>query len=347
MSRPPAAPHVTVPAATPESIFLTGGAGFIGSHCADALLASGRSVTIFDNLSTGSGAWLDAQRGRPGLRVVIADLADHDRLRREMGGHGAVWHLAASADIPGGYTDTRMDLDSSVAGTRNVLEAMRATGVRTLLFSSSGAVYGLPGEHGVTEAAGPLLPNSLYSASKLAAEAFISAYCHLFGLRAWIFRFGNVLGARMPRGVIRDFATRLARDPRHLEILGDGRQAKSYLLVEECIEGMLHLAGTAEADEERPCRVVNLGASGTTDVHGIARRVIAELGLEDVAITVRGDRFAWPGDQPRVRLDVSLAAAHGWQARRTSDEAVGEAVRRMVAHLGLDRACAAGGVAGS
>ncbi len=327
--------EVRVPDSTPAAILLTGGAGFIGSHCAEALLSSGRSVTIFDNLSTGNRDWLAEQRGRPGLRTVIGDLADSALLRQAMEGSGAVWHLASNADIPGGYRDTRLDLEASVAGTRNVLEAMRETGVRSLLYSSTGAVYGMRAEHGVVESDGPLLPNSLYAAGKIAAEAFISAYCHLFGLRAWVFRFGNVLGSRMPRGAIRDFALRLSRDPSRLRILGDGCQSKSYLLVEECIEGMLHLVETVGTDEERPCRVINLGAPGVTHIRTIARRVAAEMGLSDVELEVAGERLAWPGDQPRVRLDVSLAAAYRWRARRTSDEAVAEAVNRMVAYLGL------------
>jgi len=315
-----------------RKVFVTGGAGFIGSHVVDALLGEGRSVTVFDNLSSGRQSFVDPHLGKPNFKFVHADLLDLDRVKAEIPGHDLVWHLAANTDIPGGYTQTDLDIKNCVIATYNVVEAMRTTGVQRMLFSSTGAIYGeLCRVDTADETAGPLLPLSLYAAGKLGSEAFISAYCSLFGLRAWMFRFGNVIGNRMGHGVIYDFIQKLKRDPSHLEILGDGRQEKNYFLVEECIAGMAHAFKHSPMTAERPVDLFNLGTDSITGVKTIARVIIEEMGLKNVEITYTGGERGWPGDQPQVHITSAKMNALGWKAQKSSDEAVRLAARRVIA----------------
>jgi UDP-glucose 4-epimerase len=312
-------------------VFLTGGAGFIGSHVVDRLLPQGYAVTAYDNLSNGRREFIERHVGEPNLRFVEADCLDAERLRAEMRGHDLVWHLAANTDIIGSHEKPSRDLRDCVTATFNVVEAMRQTGVVPLLFSSTGAVYGdLCRDVATSEAAGPLLPMSTYAAGKIGSEGFIAAYCHVYGLRAWMFRFGNVIGARLTHGVIFDFINKLRRDPTELLILGDGTQEKNYFLVEECIEGMAFGFRRISMTDERPCDVFNLGSSTVTRVTAIARIVIEEMGLAAVTVRIAGTARAWPGDQPRVHITADRMRELGWRAQRTSDEAVRVAVRRML-----------------
>lgn len=314
-----------------ERVFVTGGAGFIGSHVVDALLAQGYSVTVYDNLSNGRMEFIKPHFGNARFRFCEADILDNECLKEVMVGHDLVWHLAANTDIIGGAQQPARDLRDCVMGTFNVVEAMRKNDIKPLLFASSGAVYGeICADVAVSEGAGPLLPVSSYAAGKIGSEAFISAYCHLFGLRAWIFRFGNVIGARMTHGVIYDFITRLRTNPKELLIRGDGRQEKNYFLVEECIGGMAYLYQNIPMTDQRPCDIFNLGTSSVSRVVDIAEIVKREMRLPNACIVIEGTPRAWPGDQPRVHITVDKAARCGWVARLTSDEAVQEAVRRML-----------------
>src|SRR5450631_741170 len=176
--------------------FVTGGAGFIGSHVVDLLVSAGCAVTVIDNLSSSTDEHIADYAASGKITFLKQDLLDLDALVKTMAGHDIVWHLAANTDIPSGFTKHRIDLEGHVIATWNVLEAMTKTGVRDLLFSSTGAVYGESIQGIFKETSGPLVPVSLYGAGKLGSEAFISAYCGLFGIRAWMFRFGNVIGER-------------------------------------------------------------------------------------------------------------------------------------------------------
>lgn len=312
-------------------VLVTGGAGFIGSHLVDMLMAEGHSVAVYDNLSSGKKKWIAHHFGRDSFQFVEGDLLDLDTLQRSMAGHDLVWHLAANTDIPGGYTNTDIDLKNCVIGTYNTVEAMRQNGLQRILFSSTGAIYGeICRTQATSENAGPLLPLSLYAAGKLSSEAFISGYCSLFDLRGWIFRFGNAIGSRMGHGVIYDFIQKLRRNPEELEILGDGRQEKNYFLVEECIEGMAHAFKHAALTTEKPCDIFNLGADSVTKVTTIAQIVIDEMGLKDVKIHFTGGERGWPGDQPQVHIVSKKMHEMGWYAKHTSDEAVRIAVQRML-----------------
>ena len=314
-----------------KRVLLTGGAGFIGSHVLDLLAPSGVHITIYDNLSHGKLAYIEPHLSRSNIGLVKADILDREKLIETTRGQDLVWHLAANTDIINSHDHPERDLEDCAVGTFNVLEAMRRTGVRDILFASSGAVYGnICAEQSVTEDAGPLLHVSTYGAGKIASEAFISSFCHVYGLRGWMYRFGNVIGARMTHGVIYDFLNRLKKDPTELLVRGDGRQEKNYFLVEECIHGMLYGYANIALDEDNPCVVLNLGTPTVSKVIDIAHLVVEEMALPDANVIVEGTKKAWPGDQPRVHFEVDRLAERGWTSRLDSDQSVRIAIRRML-----------------
>ena len=316
-----------------QSHFITGGAGFIGSHLTETLLARGQHVTVLDNLSNGQRDWLREMRSHSRFCFHHVDLRNPELLAEMLHGADIVWHLAANTNMVIGAESTRVDIENGILSTYNLLEAMRKSTVSRLLFSSSGAVYGDIQRPPASEEYGPLLPVSLYGAAKLACEGLISAYCSIFGMRAWIFRFGNVLGARMSHGVIFDFIRKLKSDPSELEILGDGNAEKNYILAEEIVEGMLHAFGHAQP----LCEVYNLGSPNTTRVTDIARIVVEEMGLTGVKLRFSGGARGWPGDQPRVYMDVSKMSRMGWTTRYSSHDAIRIATHR---YLGEDHRAA-------
>ena len=314
-----------------RKVFLTGGSGFIGSHIVDRLLADGYEVTAYDNFSNGCRKFTAGHLGDPKFRLVEADCLDSDRLQLEMAGHDLVWHMAANTDIIGSHTQPDRDLKDCVVATFNVMEAMRQNNIQPILFASSGAVYGqLCLEEAVDETAGPLSPMSTYAAGKIGSESFIACYCHLYNLRGWMFRFGNVLGSRVTHGVVYDFVHKLRENPHELMILGDGTQEKNYFLTEECISGMAWAFLNVPMNEDRPCDVFNLGTTTVTRVTEIARIVIEEMGLKNVEVTIQGTKRAWLGDQPKVHLSVDKINQLGWHCKHSSDEAVRIAVRRVL-----------------
>ncbi len=310
-----------------EAYFVTGAAGFIGSHMVERLLADGHSVTGYDDLSSGRKEWMGHLQSDPRFTFIQANLLELEKLTQAMEGHDVVIHLAANTDIRRGNSDYRIDLDNCILATYNVLEAMRSNNVGELLFASSATVYGDQWEEPLDEAKGPLLPISLYGAAKLSCESIISAYCHLNDIRAWIFRFGNVVGARMGHGVLYDFIAKLRRNPQELEVLGDGEQQKNYFMVEDCIEGMLYSFRNVN---EKPCDVFNLGTATNTQVATIAHIVAEEMGLRDTKLRYTGGRRGWPGDQPRIYYDTDKMRQLGWQAKHSSTEAVRIAVKRLL-----------------
>lgn len=305
---------------------VTGGAGFIGSHFVDRLLADSATVVAFDNLSNSDSRWIRPHLGRDNFRFVEGDILDLGALCATMEGADLVVHLASSVDMRRGLEDPTLDLTQSAIGTQRVLEAMRVVGVGTILFSSSSTVYGEPVVTPTAEHHGPLLPISMYGAGKLAAEGLLSAYGHLYDIDTYAFRFGNVVGGRMNHGVIFDFIAKLKRDPTRLEILGDGHQAKNYFLVEDCVEGMLtlprHLGPGSHA--------INLGCPGTIEVSRIAHVVADEMGLTDVSFEYTGGRRGWPGDVPLVHFDLTKAYRLGWRTTADLEGAVRECARRLL-----------------
>jgi UDP-glucose 4-epimerase len=307
-------------------IFLTGGAGFIGSHLAERLLDEGHEVTAHDNLSLGRREFLAACEGRPGFRFLEGDLLDREALAGLLAGHDAVFHMAANSDIAAGGAVTDTDLRQGTLATFHVLDGMRRQGIRQLVFASTSAVYGEARKIPTPEDYGPLFPISLYGASKLACEGLISAFEHAYGVQAWIFRFANIVGDHGTHGAVVDFIRKLRENPRELEILGDGRQAKPYLYVKECVDGMLY--GWTRGRERVNC--FNLACQGATSVLRIAEIVRGEMGLPEAGFRFTGGDRGWVGDVPQVRLDPSRLAEAGWKARLDSDGAVREAVRALL-----------------
>lgn len=253
-------------------------------------------------------------------------MLEMERLAEAMAGHNSVWHLGANTDIPAGVKDVGLDLRNCTLATHNLLEAMRLNTIDQLVFSSTSALYGDPPVFPAPESAGPLRPISLYGAAKLACEGLISAYCHLFGIQAWMFRFANVVGARMGHGVIFDFIQKLRKNEAELEIWGDGRQLKPFFLVEDCIEGIF----CAYDNTDEWCDVFNLGTATASRVDKVAEIVIEEMGLSGTRLRYTGGRRGFPGDVPELMLDVSKMTHLGWQASCTSDEAVRTTARRLL-----------------
>jgi len=306
-------------------IFITGGAGFIGSHLVDRLISSD-VVTIYDNLSSGRKEFIQHYLDKPNFHFIPADLLDFDTLSKATAHHDIVFHLAANPDVRAGIADTKLDLQQGTVATRNVLEAMKVNQIRKIVFASSSTVYGEAGTKPAAEDYGPLLPISLYGASKLACEGLISAFCHLFDMQAWIFRFANVVGARASHGVIFDFINKLKQNPTELEILGDGIQEKPYLYVADCIDGILF--GLEHSQEQ--VNVLNLGTDSSTNVTAIASMVVEAMGLSEVKFMYTGGNRGWRGDVPQVRFDIDKIKSLGWTPRYSSDEAVRQAIRDIL-----------------
>lgn len=308
--------------------FITGGAGFIGSHFVDLLVSAGCQASVYDNLCSSTLAHIGPYIKEKKIKFYRHDLLDLKSLTSAMAGHDVVVHLGANTNIPIGFSDHRIDLDNDVVATHHVLEGMLKNNIKELLFASTGAVYGESIKGKLSETSGPLIPLSLYGAGKLSSEAFISAYCSLFGIKAWIFRFGNVIGDRINHGIIYDFITKLKKNSIRLEILGTGQGRKNYFLVEECIHGMLF---THKILAKGPFPIlVNLGTNSTTKIMKIAEVVTAEMGFSKVQFAFTGTKRGWPGDQPVVLLDTTKINRLGWYAQKTSTEAVRTAVRRLL-----------------
>jgi UDP-glucose 4-epimerase len=288
--------------------FVTGGAGFIGSSLVDRLLERGDEVVAYDNLSTGIDEFLAEARKSPRFSFVQADLLDEATLAQAMNGVDVVFHLAANADVRFGTQHPRKDLDQNTIATYNVLEAMRANGIEKIVFSSTGSVYGEAPVIPTPETCPFPVQTSLYGASKLAGEGLISAYCEGFGFQAWIFRFVSILGERYTHGHVFDFYKQLLANPQELAVLGNGRQRKSYLYIQDCLSAIF----TAVEKAQDKVNVFNLGTDEYCEVNDSISWITEALGLSPRRVYAGGDR-GWIGDNPFIFLDTTKIRALGWK----------------------------------
>lgn len=309
------------------NVIVTGCAGFIGSTLVDRLLADGHRVVGVDNFSTGQRRFLQAALAHPAFRLVEGDLLDLDGLKKAFAGGEVVYHLAANADVRFGTDHPGRDLEQNTIATFHVLEAMRANGIGRLAFSSTGSVYGEAQVIPTPEDAPFPIQTSLYGASKAAGEALIAAYCEGFGLRACIFRFVSILGERYTHGHVFDFYRKLCADPTRLEVLGNGRQRKSYLHVQDCVEAML----LAMARAPGKVNIYNLGVDGYCEVNDSIGWICEELKVSPELVYAGGER-GWIGDNPFIFLDTSRIRALGWTPRLDIREGVLRTVRFLRAN---------------
>lgn len=289
---------------------ITGCAGFIGSTLLDRLLADGHQVIGVDNFSTGQRRFLDGALVHPNFRLIEIDLLDLDALKLAFAGGEVVFHLAANADVRFGTEHPRKDLEQNTIATYNVLEAMRANDIKKIAFSSTGSVYG---ESPVvpTPEDGPFpIQTSLYGASKAAGEGLIAAYCEGFGFQSWIFRFVSILGERYTHGHVFDFYQKLKADPSRLPVLGNGKQRKSYLHVQDCIDAIL--LAMDKATEK--VNVFNLGVDGYCEVNDSIGWICEEMGVKPKMEYSGGDR-GWIGDNPFIFLDTKKIQSLGWKPK--------------------------------
>lgn len=307
-------------------ILVTGGAGFIGSNLVDRLLEKGNKVLVFDNLSSGKMEFIEHHLENPNFSLVKGDLLDSEAIESACKDADMVFHVAANPDVKLGASDTKVHLDQNILATYNLLEAMRKGSAKKIAFTSTSTVYGEAKIMPTPEDYGPLIPISLYGASKLACEAFITSYSHTFDMQAWIFRFANIVGPRSTHGITVDFIKKLKENSRRLEILGDGKQEKSYLHVSECVNAILF----AIEKSKEEVNIFNIGSEDTISATDIGKVVLEEMGLSGVEFTYTGGTRGWKGDVPRMRLGIEKLKTIGWKPVYTSERSVRDTARVLL-----------------
>ncbi|UEC41640.1 NAD-dependent epimerase/dehydratase family protein [Methanothrix sp.] len=310
-----------------RSILVTGGAGFIGSHLVERLLLD-NEVTVLDNFSSGRIEFLEPYRDIPDFHLLTGDLMNPKILDNAVSGKDFIFHLAANPDVKLGSEDTHVHLEQNVLATYNLLEAMRKNDVRQMAFTSTSTVYGEAAQVPTPEDYGPLLPISLYGASKLSCEALISSYCHTFQMQSWIYRFANIVGERGTHGVLVDFIRKLRENSGKLEILGSGKQRKSYLEVKDCIRAMIHAVEHSSGE----VNVFNIGSEDSVDVTEIADIVVGQMGLDRVEYNYTGgiDGRGWRGDVKLMLLSIEKIKMLGWSPELGSARALEVAVKALL-----------------
>jgi UDP-glucose 4-epimerase len=324
-----------------KRFFIAGGAGFIGSHFTDRLLCDKtiEAVTLYDNFSSGREWHYAHHEHDERLHVVRGDVKDLCALEHAMDGHDTVIHLASNPDIARAAIEPDIDFREGTYLTQNVVEAMRRRSVPNLLYASGSGVYGDLKEFEAQEDFGPLIPVSTYGASKLAGEALIASYCAMFDLRACAFRFGNVVGARQTHGVGFDFIRRLRAQPDRLRILGDGRQSKSYIHVEDVVEAVLMAHRASQRFSGMFFEVYNVATGDYITVTEIAELAVEVAGLaaDQVRLEYTGGDRGWKGDVPIVRLNTDRIRALGWRCKRNTRQALCGALNSMLADSRIGR----------
>jgi len=313
-----------------KKTLITGGAGFIGSHLIDTLLTKENTITVLDNLTTGTPQNIQQWLGNPNLTFIKADLLNPVALKKlEPNHYDTIFHLAANPEVKIGATNPKIHFQQNITATHNLLETIRKTKNKpTLVFTSTSTVYGEPTKIPTPENYAPLKPISTYGASKLASEALISAYAHTYNFKAIIIRLANIVGPRSQHGVVHDFIQKLNKNPNKLEILGDGTQNKSYLYITDCINAILL---TLQKSKEQ-VNIYNIGSEDQTTVTEIAKIITQEMGIKNVKFKftggVDGGR-GWKGDVKNMLLDISKHKTHEWKPKYNSQQAITKTVKHL------------------
>jgi len=310
-----------------KKYFVTGGAGFIGSNLVDRLLKAGHEVVVYDNLSTGRERFLKEAESSKRFQLIKGDLLDLNHVTEALPECDAVFHLAANADIRFGLEHPRKDLEQNTLATFNVLEAMRTKGVKRIVFSSTGPVYGEPDIFPTPENAPFPVQTSLYGASKLACEALIQAYSEGYGFQGYIFRFVSILGERYSHGHVFDFYKQLFQNSKELKILGDGHQRKSYLYIQDCIDALFLALERASGK----INIFNLGQDHFCEVNDSVKWITERLKISPKLVYSGGSR-GWIGDSPFVFLDTSRMRALGWKPKVPIQEGIVRTVQYLEAN---------------
>lgn len=308
-----------------RTAFVTGASGFIGSTIVDRLLSAGIRVVGYDNMSTGLAEFLTSARRSNNFSFVEGDLLDSKALTDSMKGADVVFHLAANADVRFGLDHPGKDLEQNTIATFNVLEAMRANGVKAIVFSSTGSVYGEASVIPTPESSFFPVQTSLYGASKSAGEGLIAAYCEGFGMRSWIFRFVSILGERYTHGHVFDFYKKLLADATVLEVLGNGQQRKSYLYVQDCVDAIFH----AMIHARNKVNIFNLGTDEYCQVNDSIGWITRYLGMTP-RLEYSGGERGWVGDNPFIFLDTSRIRALGWAPKLTIQQGIERTIAWLV-----------------
>ena len=319
-----------------KKILVTGGAGFMGSHLVDKLLANDLHVKVLDNLSSGTKLNLKNCLNKKNFQFFNKDLNNSSSLKDILSDVNLIFHLAANPEVRTGFNNPEISFRENIENTFHLLEAIRKSTIETIVFTSSSTIYGEAEIIPTPENYGPLYPISHYGASKLACEALISSYCHSYGINGLIFRLANIVGSRSSHGVIIDFIKKLQCDNKTLQILGDGTQSKSYLHVSDCIDAFLFCLSKIE----KKMRIFNLGNYDQTDVITIAQKVIEKLSINNVKILTSNDvpdGRGWIGDVKFMNLDIKKLENLGWKPKLSSSSAVDMAITENIEEIGIKK----------
>jgi UDP-glucose 4-epimerase len=313
-----------------KKVLVFGGAGFIGSHLTERLIQEGAAVTVYDNLKTGRTANLAKVWRHPGFRFIEADVCERNKVEETVPGHEVIFYFCDDSDIRSAAEHPDTFVEQNIMGLFYVLESMRRNGIRLILFPSSTTVFGELAHPPASELHGPLTPLNLYGGAKLAAEGLISAWAHTYDFRAIVFRFVGIIGGRMDHGVVHDFVRKLQKDPTRLEILGDGTQSRSFVLVDDCLEAMLF----ALAKTTKNYNLVHIGNVDQISVNETAEVIFQVMKLKGVKLHRAGGKVGWKGDVTSNFIATETLTAWGWKPRRSSREAVFEAASRLALERG-------------